>query len=114
VLHPSPDKLRALEERWAGQEGRLERIAAAILAGQDWTVHLKGLPFVEEIPPREGEAFGRDLRGANLRRWLHPRVEVVRASLRDAGVLASLCLEASRNNTPLPDVSPFPADVDSA
>jgi ribosomal protein S18 acetylase RimI-like enzyme len=114
VLHPSPEKVRALEERWAGQETRLERIAAAILAGEDWTVHLRDLPLVDEVPPRDGEAFGRDLRGADLRRWLHPRVEVVRATERDAAQVASLCLDACRNNTPLPDASPFPADVESA
>jgi GNAT superfamily N-acetyltransferase len=114
VLHPSPEKLRALEERWVGQEVRLERIAASLLAGEDWTVHLRGLPLVEEIPPREGEAYGRDLRGANLRRFLHPPVEIVRATEREAALLASLCLDACRNNTPLPDASPFPADVESA
>jgi GNAT superfamily N-acetyltransferase len=114
VLHPSPEKVKALQERWSGQEARLERIAASIAAGEDWTVHLRGLPFVDEVPPRDGEAYGRDLRGANLRRHLHPPIDVVRATERDAGLLAALCLEACRNNTPLPDASPFPADVESA
>jgi ribosomal protein S18 acetylase RimI-like enzyme len=114
VLHPSPDKLKALADRWTGQEKRLERIAASLVAGEDWTVHLRGLPFVDEVPPREGEAYGRDLRGADLRRHLHPPVEIVRGTEREAGVLASLCLEAARNNTPLPERSPFPADVESA
>jgi GNAT superfamily N-acetyltransferase len=114
VLHPSPDKLKALADRWNGQEKRLERIAASLLAGEDWTVHLRGLPLVDEVPPREGEAYGRDLRGADLRRYLHPPVEIVRGTEREAALLASLCLDAARNNTPLPDASPFPADVESA
>jgi GNAT superfamily N-acetyltransferase len=114
MIHPSPEKIRALAERWAGQESRLQRIAASILAGEDWTRHLQGLAFVEEVPPRDGEVFGRDLRGADLRRWLHPSVDVTRATERDAALVASVSLEAMRNNTPLPDASPFPADVESA
>lgn len=114
MIHPSPEKLRALAERWQGQEARLQRIAEAILAGEDWTLHLRGLPLVEEVPPREGEAYGRDLRGADLRRHLHPRVEVCRAGEKDAALVAAVSLEAQRNNTPLPDASPFPADVEPA
>jgi ribosomal protein S18 acetylase RimI-like enzyme len=114
MIHPSPEKLRALAERWEGQEARLQRIAAGLLSGEDWTAHLRGLPFVEEVPPREGEAYGRDLRGADLRRWLHPKVEIDRAIEKDAALVASVSLEAARNNTPLPDASPFPADIESA
>ena len=114
MIHPSPEKLRQLSDRWIGEEARLQRIAEAILAGEDWTAHLRGLPHVDEIPPREGEAYGRDLRGANLKRFLHPPVEVMRATERDAALIASVTLEAMRNNTPLPDASPFPADVESA
>lgn len=114
MIHPSPEKIRALAERWVGQEARLQKIAAAIVAGEDWTVHLRGLPLVDEVPPREGEAYGRDLRGADLKRFLHPEVEVSRAVERDAALVAALTLEAMRNNTPLPDASPFPADVESA
>ena len=114
MLHPSPDKLRALAARWIGEEARLQKIAAALLAGEDWTAHLRGLPYVDEIPPREGEAYGRDLRGADLRRHLHPPIEVTRACERDAALVASVTLEAMRNNTPLPDASPFPSDVEPA
>jgi ribosomal protein S18 acetylase RimI-like enzyme len=114
MIHPSPEKLRALSDRWIGQEDRLQRIAESILLGEDWTRHLRGLPHVEEIPPREGEAYGRDLRGADLRRHLHPKVDVTRATERDAALVASVTREAMRNNTPLPDASPFPADVESA
>lgn len=114
MLHPSLDKVRALADRWLGQEARLQRIAESILAGEDWTQHLRGLPMVEEVPPRDGEAYGRDLRGADLRRYLHPPVDVTRATERDAALVSSVTLEAMRNNTPLPDTSPFPADVESA
>jgi GNAT superfamily N-acetyltransferase len=114
MIHPSQEKLRALADRWIGQEVRLQRIAASILLGEDWTQHLRGLPYLDEIPPREGEAYGRDLRGADLRRHLHPKVEVTRATERDAALVASVTREAMRNNTALPDASPFPADVESA
>lgn len=114
MIHPSADKLHALEDRWKGQEARLQRIAASLLAGEDWTRHLRGLPYVEEIPPRDGEAYGRDLRGAPLRRALHPPVEITRAEERDAALVAAVTLDALRNNTPLPDVSPFPCDLESA
>ena len=114
MIHPSPEKLRLLSERWQGQEARLQRIAAGLLSGEDWTCHLRGLPLVEEIPPREGEAYGRDLRGADLKRWLHPKVEVDRAGEKEAALVASVSLEAMRNNTPLPDASPFPVDIESA
>ena len=114
MIHPSPDRIRQLTERWTGQDARLQRIAESMLAGEDWTVHLRGLSFVEEIPPREGEAYGRDLRGANLRSLLHPKIEVTRATERDAALVASVTLEGLRNNTPLPDVTPFPVDCDSA
>ena len=114
MMHPTPDKLRALAERWTGQEARLQRIAESVLLGEDWTCHLRGLPLVEEIPPREGEAYGRDLRGANLKQYLHPAVEITRAAEKDAALLASVTLEAMRNNTALPDASPFPANVESA
>lgn len=114
MLHPSPDKLQALADRWRGQEARLARIAESLLVGEDWTRHLAGLPLVEEVPRRDGEALGRDLRGADLRRHLHPQVVVDRAAERDAALVAAVTLDAQRNGTPLPDTSPFPADVDSA
>ncbi len=114
VTHPSPFKVRALERRWEGQESRLEAIARDLRAGRDWTVHLRGLPFVEEVPPLEGEACGRDLRGADLGRWLRPPVEIGLAREHEAPLVAAISLEALRNNTPLPDVSPFPVEVEGA
>ena len=93
MIHPSPDRIRQLTDRWTGQDGRLQRIAESMLAGEDWTAHLRGLPYVDEIPPREGEAYGRDLRGADLRTALHPRIDVTRATERDAALVAALTLE---------------------
>ena len=83
MIHPSPDRIRQLTERWTGQDARLQRIAESMLAGEDWTGHLRGLPFADEIPPREGEAYGRDLRGANLRSLLHPKIEVTPEMVRE-------------------------------
>src|SRR5262245_55049938 len=114
MIHPTHDKLRALAARWDGQEGRLQKIAESLLLGEDWTQHLKGLPLVDEVPPRPGEALGRDLRGADLRRHLHPRVDVARAAEKDAALVAAVSLEALRNNTPLADTTPFPVDSESA
>ncbi len=114
VTHPSPGKVRALEQRWRGEERRLRAIARDLRAGRDWTIHLAGLPHVEEIPPRPGELFGRDLRGADLRRWLRPDVSVGQAQEHEAPIVAAISLEALRNNTPLPDVSPFPVEVEGA
>jgi len=114
VTHPSPFKVRALERRWEGEEHRLQAIARDLRAGRDWTVHLRGLPFVQEVPPHEGEALGRDLRGADLRQWLHPEMDVRLAQETEAPLVAAISLEALRNNTPLPDVSPFPVEVEGA
>ena len=114
MIHPSPDRIRQLTDRWKGQEERLQRIAESLLAGDDWTAHLRGLPYVDEIPPREGEAYGRDLRGANLRSRLHPRIEVSRAAERDAALVAAVTLDGLENNTPLPGITPFPVDGESA
>lgn len=114
VTHPSPAKIQNLIARWKGQEERLEQVAAAMLAGEDWTAHLRGLPLVEEVPPLRGEAYGRDLRGADLRRFLRPPLEIREASEQAAAVVAGITLEAMQNNTPLPGISPFPADLESA
>lgn len=114
VTHPSPQKVRALVRRWEGQEHRLRRIARDLRAGRDWTVHLLDLPHVEEIPPTAGEMLGRDLRGADLHRWLRPEVQVSVAREDEAPRVAAISLEALRNNTPLPDVSPFPVEVEGA
>lgn len=114
VVHPSPSKIEELRRRWEGQERRLEAIARDLRTGLDWTVHLRGLPYVEEVPPLPGEAYGRDLRGANLQRLLRPTVEIRPAAGREAGLVAAISLEGLRNNTALPDISPFPTEVEGA
>jgi GNAT superfamily N-acetyltransferase len=114
AVHPSPERIAALRRRWEGQEARLRAIARSILEGEDWTVHLAGLPYADEIPPLPGEAHGRDLRGARLDRWLQPDVRVREAEEREAALVAGVTLEGLRNNTPLPDVSPFPVDIHGA
>jgi ribosomal protein S18 acetylase RimI-like enzyme len=114
AVHPSPERIAALRRRWEGQEARLRAIASSLLAGEDWTIHLVGLPYVDEVPPRPGEAYGRDLRGALLDRFLQPDIELREAEERDAALVAGVTLEGLRNNTPLPDVSPFPVDIQGA
>jgi len=114
VTHPTPTKIQELRRRWEGQEGRLEAIARDLRAGRDWTLHLRGLPLVEEIPPLPGEAYGRDLRGANLQRLLRPAVEITAATGRESGQVAAISLEGLRNNTALPGTSPFPVAVEGA
>jgi ribosomal protein S18 acetylase RimI-like enzyme len=114
VIHPSAQRLEALRRRWDGQEPRLAAIATSLRRGEDWTVHLQGLPFVDEVPPLPGEAFGRDLRGADLRRHLRPDVQIRPAGLDDRARVAALTGDGLRWNTPLPGVSPFPAEVESA
>jgi GNAT superfamily N-acetyltransferase len=114
VTHPSPRRIEALRRRWTGQEARLRAIARSIVAGEDWTVHLLGLPLVEEIPPRDGEVCGRDLRGADLRHYLYPDLTITEATEVQAAIAAGLSFEGQRNNTPLPDASPFAADFESA
>lgn len=114
LVHLSPTRLKALRERWVGQEDRLRRIAESLLAGEDWTEHLRGLPHVHEVPPRGGEAYGRDLRGADLRRYLMPLVHIAPATVAEAAIVAGVTLEAMRNDTPLPDVSPFPPQFEGA
>jgi GNAT superfamily N-acetyltransferase len=114
MIQPSPTKIEALRIRWLGQEARLRAIAKALRAGEDWTVHLKGLPFVHEVPPLAGEACGRDLRGADLKRWLRPEVDVRFALEHEAGIVAAITMEALRTNTALPDVTPFPVEGGSA
>jgi GNAT superfamily N-acetyltransferase len=114
VTHPSAAKLAALRERWLGEERRLCAIAEALLLGEDWTEHLRGLPFVDEIPRRDGEMCGRDLRGANLRRFLRPPLEIRPAHEREAALVAGITLEAQLHTTPLNGVSPFPTDIECA
>lgn len=114
VVHPSPSRLEALRKRWVGEDGRLRAIAGAMRAGRDWTIHLRGLPYVEEIPPQPGEAYGRDLRGADLRRFLRPDLDVQPAEEYEAAIVAGIALEAERSSTPLEGISPFPAELDCA
>ena len=114
VTHPTRSKIAELRKRWEGQETRLEAIARDLRAGRDWTKHLRGLPLVEEIPPLPGEAYGRDLRGADLQRLLRPPVDIVPATPRDCGQVAAISLEGLQNNTALPGTSPFPVAVEGA
>jgi GNAT superfamily N-acetyltransferase len=69
---------------------------------------------VEEVPPQPGEACGRDLRGADLRRWLRPEVEVAPATPAEAGLVAALSLEGLASPLTLPGLSPFPLDAEGA
>ena len=114
VVHPTSAKIDALLNRWRGQEQRLRAIARDLRAGRDWTVHLRGLPHVHEVPPLEGEAYGRDLRGADLQRYLRPTADISVASEREAGLVAAIGFEGLRNNTALPGISPFPVATESA
>jgi GNAT superfamily N-acetyltransferase len=70
--------------------------------------------MVSEIPPLPGEAYGRDLRGAELHRYLRPDAEIRAAAEREAGLVAAIGLEGLRNNTALPDLSPFPVELEGA
>lgn len=114
VTHPSPSRIEALRRRWNGQEARLRAVAQGILDGSDWTVHLAGLPYVDEVPPLPGEALGRDLRGADLRRWLAPVAGIRQATEDEAALIAGISLEGLTNNTPLDGVSPFPVTNENA
>ncbi len=114
VVHPTRAKVEALRQRWTGQEGRLRAIARDLRAGRDWTAHLRGLPHIGEIPPLEGEAYGRDLRGADLQRYLRPEADITLAGERESGLVAAIGFEGLRNNTALPGLSPFPVQSESA
>ncbi len=114
VTQPSLARVEALRRRWEGQEARLAAVAADLLAGCDWTAHLRGLPYVQEIPPLPGEACGRDLRGADLKRLLVPQVEVREAREQEAALVSSISFEGLQHNTPLEGVTPFPVAPESA
>jgi GNAT superfamily N-acetyltransferase len=114
VTHPSSCRIALLQKRWQGQEARLRAIASALLDGRDWTVHLAGLPMVDEVPPRPGEAYGRDLRGADLRRFLAPAPEIREAGEVDAALVSGISLEGLTHNTPLDGATPFPVVHESA
>jgi ribosomal protein S18 acetylase RimI-like enzyme len=107
-------KTEALQRRWEGQESRLQKIADSIMKGEDWTVHLDGIPHLEEIPKLDCDKFPRDLRGANLRRHLMPTTTIEPASISDVANIAYIMRESYRNNTPLRGISPFPLPVINA
>lgn len=102
------EKIRVLRERWEGENERLNKIADSIVMGEDWTVHLEGLPFIEEVERIHGDKFPRDLRGANLRRYLLPTTIIEPATSEDAPNISYIIKEAMLNDTPLRGVSPFP------
>jgi len=97
-----------LRDRWDGQTERLNKIADSIVKGEDWTVHLDGLPYINEVEVIRGDKNGRDLRGANLRRHLQPTTVIEPATSEDAPNIAYIIKEAMLNDTPLRGVSPFP------
>jgi ribosomal protein S18 acetylase RimI-like enzyme len=101
-------KIEALQKRWEGQENRLQKIADAIMAGEDWTKFLDGMPYIDEVQRLDGDCLGRDLRGANLRRYLMPTTAMEPAGISDTPNIAYIMRESNRNNTPLRGISPFP------
>jgi predicted N-acetyltransferase YhbS len=104
----SDDKIKALRQRWENQEERLQKIADSVMKGEDWTVHLEGLPYLNDLETLPGEKFPRDLRGANLRRYFQPKPSIVPANPDDAPNISYIIREAMLNNTPLRGCSPFP------
>jgi ribosomal protein S18 acetylase RimI-like enzyme len=114
LTQPSLARVEALRRRWEGEDARLAAIAADLLAGHYWTARLRGLAYVREIPPLPGEACGRDLRGADLRRLLVPPVEVREAREEEAALVSSISFEGLQHNTPLDGVTPFPVAPESA
>lgn len=106
LLEPTPAKVDALRTRWRGQGWRLRAIAADLIGGRDWTPHLRGLPYVEEIAPRPGEAYGRDLRGAELSQALLPDQDVVQAGVPDAPAIARILKRARVGTGPLGAAAP--------
>jgi ribosomal protein S18 acetylase RimI-like enzyme len=107
-------KIEALQRRWEGQEARLQKIADAIMKGEDWTVYLDGLPYLDEVPKLDGDKYPRDLRGTNLRRYLMPTTTMEPASISDIANIAYIMRESNRNNTPLRGISPFPLPLINA
>lgn len=107
-------KMKSLQKRWNGQVERLQKIADSILNNEDWTVHLEGLKYIDEVEKLEGDKYPRDLRGANLRRYLMPTTTMEPADFDDVANIAYIMREAHRNNTPLRGISPFPVPSISA
>jgi hypothetical protein len=104
----SDDKIKALVSRWENQEERLQKIADSVVKGEDWTIHLEGLPYLNDLETLPGDKYPRDLRGANLRRYFQPKPSIVPASSDDAPNISYIIREAMLNNTPLRGYSPFP------
>lgn len=70
--HSIPDESKKYIERWHTPEGKTiaEIILPKILNHtlvEDWIPDLKGLPYIDELTPRENEPFARDLRGFNFK-----------------------------------------------
>lgn len=80
----SKEKWRKLMERWEGQEQRIKKIIESARRREDWTVHLEGLPFVEEIEVNKPERSGGDLRGIDLRGLNLSGVRLVGATMNEA------------------------------
>lgn len=104
----SDDKIKALQKRWENQTERLQKIADSIVLGEDWTVHLEGLPYLNELETLPSDKYPRDLRGANLRRYLQATTAIEPANPDDAPNIAYIVREAMLNDTPLRGISPFP------
>jgi ribosomal protein S18 acetylase RimI-like enzyme len=107
-------KIEALQKRWEGQEERLQKIADAIIKGEDWTAFLDGMPYLDEVQKLDGDCRPRDLRGANLRRYLMPTTTMEPATISDTANIAYIMRESNRNNTPLRGISPFPLPMINA
>jgi ribosomal protein S18 acetylase RimI-like enzyme len=107
-------KIEALQKRWEGQDDRLQKIADSIMKGEDWTAHLKGIPYLDELQKLDGDSCPRDLRGANLRRYLMPTTVMEPAAVSDTPNIAYIMRESNRNNTPLRGISPFPLPLVNA
>jgi len=107
-------KIESLQKRWEGQDSRLQKIADAIMKGEDWTMFLDGLPYTNEVQKLDGDSNPRDLRGANLRRYLMPTTTMEPATISDVANIAYIMRESNRNNTPLRGISPFPLPMINA
>jgi predicted N-acetyltransferase YhbS len=105
----SDEKIKALQQRWENQSDRVQKIADSIIKGEDWTVFLEGLPYLDELEKLPNEKYPRDLRGVNLRRYLQATTTIEPACTEDAPNLAYIIREAMENDTPLRGKSPFPS-----
>ncbi len=101
LLEPTPAQVDALKERWRGQGWRLRAIAEDLVLGRDWTRHLDGLPFIDEVAPHPGERFGRDLRGADLATALRPAPTIREARFDDVPSIARVLRQARIGRGPL-------------